>query len=158
MPTKLVEQFVAGERLGATRLNRIVDEINNAAAEREPFGSVAVEARDGARSFVRLEVKAFAQPDLVCVLPGEAANPSAREYTVKLPTIFIESTRDIGLASPVTYVYSSVNTRTASSPGETNETQVITPPFVVGEVVEVFATDAGTYQVSTDGRFWGVSS
>ena len=152
----LLDRFYAGQTLGAGRLNRIVDNLND--VRQQTFSITPTELdRD---TFVVLEIKTleFNPTSLTCVYPGMGATGGAEEFTVILPLHFTESSRDIGLASPVTYVYSDINTRTASSPGETAENQTITPPLIVGELIFASPASNGNLLMWADGRYWGVAS
>ena len=151
--TKRVERAFAGQTLSATRYNRLVDAINeqiDAAA-----GSVGTDPGFRPREIIAVEIKALAaiieNPVYIdCVLPGESANVDAVVYRLNLPQIYTETSR-VG----VSYLYTDLNTRTATSAGQTDETQFLTPPLTVGEIVAGW-DDYGTWRMLGDGRMWAV--
>jgi len=70
-------------------------------------------------------------------------------YVCLLPSIFTETSR-----GTTTYVYSDINTRTATD-GPTVETQEITPSLIVGEAIQVgWFNKLRISQFISDGRMW----
>ena len=152
---KRATRFVAGQTIGATQLNRVVDLANELASS--PAGSRAIDPLF--TTPFDLEIKALgttAPYTLTCVYPGESANSNAFEWTISTPALFNEPSRDFGGAiGVVNYTYTNINTRTAT--GGTTETQYVTPPFVVGEVIQVQALNEGAvFAMVPDGRMWAV--
>ena len=151
--TRQATRFVANQQLGATQLNRVVDLANDLAKEVAGVRGVST----GSQTLFLLEIKALQASALTCVFPGESANPSAFEWTIRLPLMLYEASRPFGgTIGTVTYSYTSINERNATN-GTDNETQFLTPPFVVGESIQVSATlDGSEYVFVADGRMWAV--
>ena len=138
-------KFLAGELLSARKMDRL-------AAQAWPgTGQTGVSAAGGLVPYAlqRLQVNQLdsANRQMTCILPGQT--PTAAVFTVDLPEIFTETSRGIE-----TYVYTGLNTRTATA-GEVVELQEITPPFVVGEIIMVqYVSEVGQYRFQGDGRMW----
>lgn len=152
-----IQQFRARENLSARRLNRIVDTVNSLTGD--GFGS-SVATPIVPRQITELSIKSlqFIPPGagsyLVCTPRGASDEPDAIELAIFLPFIYTLS------ADPtrgITYTYTDINTRTASDGGTNpDETQHLTDPLRVGEVVHAIEVEDGIFEMLGDGRFWGV--
>ena len=146
-------RFFRGQKLGATALNRLSDAAN--AANAAAVGAVGFNPGFLPHTTVRLAIQSFGAPGFImCTLPGQTGNGSARIWTVELPPVYTEPSRNFGGSiGNVTYVYTDHNTRTAT--GSTTETQYLTPPLILDEVIEA-RDENSVFRMLGDGRMWAV--
>ena len=149
-----VPRFTRGQALGASALNRVVDEVNALTSPNAGTGR----GEDARQVVIDLQIKALNNATLngdqylTCTLPGMTSDPDAREWDVFLPLIYWELAR-----GPVTYTYTDINTRTATDGGTNpDETHHLTQPLIPGEFVKVILRADRVYQMLGDGRNWGV--
>ena len=74
---------------------------------------------------------------LVCHRVWRGGTLGSEEIYVALPPLLRQS---VTSRDGVTYTYIDLQTRTASKAGESDETQIITPNYLVGDLVEVEIT------------------
>lgn len=150
---KPLRKVASGDRVGTSDHNKIVAAVID--SRNGAFGSQPVPTRDAA---IRLfEVISIDSPNSVLNCRNAGAL-SGDTWAVLLPPIYTELSRPLP-GGTVTYVYTSINARTASRAGDTDESQLLTPPILVGEVIkaEWSATNLA-YLMQGDGRMWGVDS
>ena len=139
------QRFFVGERLGATKLNRVAKQ----AFDGYPDAG-SLRGTVGFDGIILLEIETIndVARTLTCKVPANV-EATREQWTVHLPPIFTEASR-----GTATYVYSSLNNRQATD-GATVEDQEITPNFVVGEVINVLDLGEETAFVFLgDGRMW----
>lgn len=147
---RLIQRFRTGQKIADIRpqLNQIVDAVNE---DLTPRGPVGADPGFLPERSIMLEVKTLNfvanASTLTCVFPGDGANPAALEYEVTLPMTFNEASRD-----GVSYVYSTVNVRTADG----TEIQQLTPSYIVGDLIIAYFTqhEYAWRDLNIDGRQW----
>ncbi len=159
--SQLLQRFTRGSPLTAEGLNRLVDAINDLRAAVPDTAENGGLQRYAAQQVLELQILDITfggagNPQgsfLTCVLPGQISNQDARSWFVFLPNIYVEPARP-----PIVYTYSNVNSRVADDTTQ-QETQLLTPPITIGELISVRFTqdDLGVrYYMVGDGRMWGV--
>ena len=120
----------------------MVDAINESPEPAGPTG--AVPALPGWQALL-LEIKTLNLANMVCTLPGKTGAAGVYEYTVELPQTFNESS-----GAGVTYIYTSINDRTADG----TETQRLTPPYLLNDLVLAVLVRDFWLDANVDGRQW----
>lgn len=143
-------QVKAGDPISASEYNRMTRAVNSFLQENHSpmaaqYAAVAQTAE--------IAVLDFANSLIQCIETTGATD----QFDVRLPELYTEASRAFGgTIGTVTYVYSDLNTRTATGTGDP-ETQYLTPPLVVGEVIEImFAGGPDDYVMLGDGRMWAI--
>lgn len=151
-------RFRAGQRLGATQLNRVVDRVNQISELPTGFGKQPDLAYVAVQPLQILSLNPPVPYTMLCVLPGQFFDLSPQTFEVELPQIFRETSRNFGgTIGSVSYVYTDINTRDATGPGGT-ETQYLTPPLLPQEIIQVAVLNDGVerYEMVMDGRMWAI--
>lgn len=144
------KKVASGDRVRTSDHNELVSGMRRFA------GDPGVVSDDAAPSNgTLLEIVSLDNPNarLVCKPVGGDGTDSLE---VLLPPLYTELSRPFP-AGTVTYVYTDINTRTASGAAGPNETQLLTPPILAGEIIATEWSDANVaYVMLGDGRMWGV--
>ena len=145
---QFAQRVSRGERITADATNRLVDKVN--AIARPNLAQVPAAIPAQRTRFLQIADIDPANTYIQCVHLGAVSDP----FQVNLPNIYIETQRDFGgTIGLVTYVYTDRNTRTAT--GTSTETQFLTPPLVIGEVIQVAPVEE-FFLMLPDGRMWAV--
>lgn len=142
---KRVASFVRGDSVQVRpKLNAIVERLNQDTA---PIGAAGANLGFLPHNILVLEVRVLNAADLTCTLPGQSLNGSAKTWTVTPPWTFTESSRN-----GISYVYSSINERTADG----TEAQELTPLYMIGDFLAVGEYEQGLVwrDMNVDGRQW----
>lgn len=149
IPGSQVRLIRRGEAITADWLNETAANAERGARAYEEIDTEEPEGEDYSDQTVRdpkwLQIKTLNASDLVCTLPGLTAEPTAEQFLVALPITFTEASR-----GGVSYVYSTINTRTADG----TESQELTPVYIVGDLIFAMDDGAGYRDINVDGRQW----
>lgn len=130
MPTKRLQRVGRGQIIRGGFLSDLADFANESQGVRSPreaastVGPTPIAIR-------RAEILTVGLGYLLCRDPDIGQGESARQrFYVAMPSLLRATSHD-----EVTFVYTDGNTRTASKEGETDETHVLTPRYVVGDMI-----------------------
>ena len=144
---QLAPRWRAGEKISARKLNTQAGQVDEL-FRNTGLGASALVPGTGQIGVFEIDGLDTGNRRLVCIVPGMSGDPNRALFTVELPQLFIESSR-----GSFNYSYTGFNTRNVT--GGATETQEITPPFEVGEIVMVATVDYGLgYLFVGDGRMW----
>lgn len=160
-----VKHFPSGRQIygrDLSDLSRAINDKSGIGAPREIDGSGLL-----AEAPIRVVITSIAGDVLVCQDPDIGQLPELRaSYLAAKPPLLRRSLLE---HNEVTFVHSDDQTRVASKEGETDETQVILPAYVVGDTLFIIdAIDSGVRDYPTpgatvpyvdlnvDGRMWAV--
>lgn len=151
------KRVAAGDQVHTADHNQLVTAVQYATQ-----GAVGSDPSRPRESAIRLfDVSIIVQPTgggattagfLQCLNNGATVGNT---FPVLLPPIYTELSRPF-TSGTVTYVYSDINTRVASGAAGPDETQLLTPPLLVGEVIQASWSSVNlAYLMQGDGRMWG---
>lgn len=129
MPPRRLQRTSRGSRIRASFLNDFVDAANEGQGIRAPRDL----GGDGLSTITirRAEIVTIGVGYLLCRDPDIGQGEDARtRFYVAMPSLFRATSHD-----GVSYAYTDGNTRTASKSGETDETHLITPRYVEGDMI-----------------------
>lgn len=119
-----------GRVIRARFLNELVDAANATQGVRAPREALSTSG-PVPMTLRRAEIVTVSVGYLLCTDPDIGQGAEARRtFYVAMPSLFRATAHD-----GVTYVYTDGNTRTASKSGETDETHVLTPSYVAGDMI-----------------------
>lgn len=134
MPTRRTPRTSRGRVIRARFLNDLVDAANEDQGVRAPRETASTASAESV-TLRRAEIVSVGVGYLYCQDPDVGQGDDARRtFYVAMPPLFRATTHD-----GVTYAYTDGNTRTASKDGETDETHVLTPRYVAGDMLTAAA-------------------
>lgn len=148
-----VRKVQAGDSISARQINDLVDRANATVLDIPTAQPDDVPALQ----LMLLEIETLDDVNVLveCKLPFGATHTD--RWQVYLPQIYTESQRTFTVGGTVSYIYGTLNSRTASNGSDPDELQRLTPPLVVGERIAVWwDPEQARWTMLGDGRMWAI--